>query len=200
MRRGHWRGLLCLIIRVLEYPEHRLQGARRTHQPGHQQRDLWDRLENGYWIYDGTTLTAHTKYCYGASVDVIHNNMSPDCPGTTQWFTATDYSGVPIGWTYTKGNYKPCVQVSYFPSSSLASGGSRYEAGCSDGSPVLKDERYFDACDVDARMTKSVESSRRDRDWSPFPSVCTISSSRLTAVAPISPVGCRTVVRDGLAH
>ena len=66
--------------------------------------------------------------------------------------------------------------------------------------PYLFPMRYFAACDVDARMTRSVESSRCDRNLGSFSSARAISSSRLTAMAPSSAVGCRTVVNGGLAH
>jgi hypothetical protein len=44
-------------------------------------------------------------------VQVLHENTSA-CPGTQQYFSATDYSGVPIDWTYANGN-NPCISVSY---------------------------------------------------------------------------------------
>jgi hypothetical protein len=46
-------------------------------------------------------------------VTTLENNTA-NCPGTQQYFTATDGNGVTINWTYTNDSY-PCVRVTYHP-------------------------------------------------------------------------------------
>jgi hypothetical protein len=47
------------------------------------------------------------------STTVLESNTSA-CQGSTQYFAATDYSGVPVFWTYANGSH-PCIRVTYHP-------------------------------------------------------------------------------------
>lgn len=64
------------------------------------------------------TLTASGDL-FPPAVTVLHNN-TPTCPGTQQYFSTHDGSGVPIDWTYANGSNQ-CVQVSYTPTYTSAS-------------------------------------------------------------------------------
>ncbi|MBR7838032.1 hypothetical protein KDL01_32465 [Actinospica durhamensis] len=51
--------------------------------------------------------------CLTASTQVLHSGTT-NCPGSSQYFSATDNSGNPIDWTYSNNNYA-CISVSYMP-------------------------------------------------------------------------------------
>jgi hypothetical protein len=72
-------------------------------------------FQSGYMIWANGTASVY--YDAGApvpgtiTVDVMESNTA-SCPGTNQYFSTNDYSGVPISWTWANGNY-PCIRVHY---------------------------------------------------------------------------------------
>jgi hypothetical protein len=69
--------------------------------------------------FPGLIPMTATSALYAPTVTVLANNTQY-CPGNQQYFTATDYSGNQIAWTYANGSHQ-CVQVTYYPTDTPAS-------------------------------------------------------------------------------
>ena len=71
----------------------------------------------GYIVWNNGNAEVH-QACNGTiylppTVQTLENNTS-NCPGSQQYFSRNDYSGIPINWTYANGSYA-CVHVSWSP-------------------------------------------------------------------------------------
>jgi hypothetical protein len=62
-------------------------------------------------------INRKTPYYLGAQVTTLENNTS-NCPGTSQYFSATDNYGLPVNYTYSNGSHA-CVRVSFTPVTKL---------------------------------------------------------------------------------
>lgn len=69
--------------------------------------------------WSGLNVATGSGDLFPPSVTVLASNNST-CPGSQQYFSTTDNSGVPIDWTYANGSNQ-CVQVSYSPTFTPAS-------------------------------------------------------------------------------